>query len=362
VQRLGKIVRERYPELSDADQEAVRQHAMAVMNITPQAKLELGASVIAEDADSYDTSASTGPTSEQGNTALLDGVRKFINVRDLDIDLIDSINPFEAAYAVLAKVMDEKSLRQIQASSAAKKIKISEEDARELARRALLFKHERSRLPDINAADAWEKRMAEGVTALRPKPERPPRMTEIDDDELLAALGVEASPIKAVNHTPREERIIAGFEDILRFHQTHDSAPLHGEDRDIFERLYALRLDQLRKLPEARALLTELDAPGLLGGATSVPADIDTLDEDALLAELGVATEDDISVLRTCAHMRRSRRRKRLPTARHALTSTRSNRFSTTWRRASSKIAGLHSSRKTRFGRRAPCARCFSVT
>jgi hypothetical protein len=101
-----------------------------------------------------------------GGTALIDGVRRFVNVRDLDIDLIDRINPFEAAYAVLAKAMDEKSLRQVQTSIAAKKVSIPEDEARDLARRALQFKNERGRLPDINAADPWEKRMAEGVAAL----------------------------------------------------------------------------------------------------------------------------------------------------------------------------------------------------
>ena len=123
-------------------------------------------------------------------------------------------------------------------------------------------------------------------------------MNEMNADALLAALGVEAVPVKAASHTPREERIIAGFEDILRFHQTHGRAPLHGEGRDIFERLYAVRLDQLRKLPEARALLAELDTPGLLAGAPAAVGDIDALDPDALLAELGVAAEDDITVLR----------------------------------------------------------------
>lgn len=152
--RMGKIVRERYPELSDEDQEAIRQHAIAVMNVTQQAKLALAQA----DAEGGET--------VQGSTALLDGVRKFVNVRDLDIDLIDRINPFDAAYAVLAIAMDEKSLRQVQASIAAKKVIISEEEARDLAKRALQFKLERGRLPDINAADAWEKRMAEGVAAL----------------------------------------------------------------------------------------------------------------------------------------------------------------------------------------------------
>jgi hypothetical protein len=150
--RMGKIVRERYPELSELDQEAIRQHAIAAMNITQQAKLALAQA---------DANGST-----QGSTALLDGVRKFVNVRDLDIDLIDRINPFDAAYAVLAKAMDEKALRQVQASIAAKKVSIPEDEARELAKRALQFKNERGRLPDINSANAWEKRMAEGVAAL----------------------------------------------------------------------------------------------------------------------------------------------------------------------------------------------------
>jgi hypothetical protein len=110
--------------------------------------------------------SSSGDEEVQGSTALLDGVRKFVNVRDLDIELIDQINPFDAAYSVLAKSMDEKLLKQVQATIEAKKVSISEEDARDLAKRALQFKMERGRLPDINSADAWEKRMAEGVAAL----------------------------------------------------------------------------------------------------------------------------------------------------------------------------------------------------
>ncbi|MDP2752546.1 MAG: DEAD/DEAH box helicase [Rhodocyclaceae bacterium] len=149
--RMGKIVRERYPDLSNIDQEAIRQHAIAAMNITQQAKLVL-AEVNAEDAT-------------QGSTALLDGVRKFINVRDLNIDLIDRINPFEAAYSVLAKAMNEKLLRQVQTSIAAKKVGIPEDEARDLAQRALQFKTERNRLPNINSTDAWEVRQAEGVAA-----------------------------------------------------------------------------------------------------------------------------------------------------------------------------------------------------
>lgn len=132
-------------------------------------------------------------------------------------------------------------------------------------------------------------------------------MADMNDDELLDALGIEVAPLKATNRNPREERIIAGFEDILRFYQIHGHPPVHGEDRDIFERLYAVRLDQLRKLPEAQTLLAELDVPGLLSGALMASVDVDELDEDALLAELGIGAEssdqDDITVLR---HVRSS--------------------------------------------------------
>jgi hypothetical protein len=152
--RMGKIVRERYPDLSETDQEAVRQHAVAALNLTQKAK-QLATS-------SEDESGTNG----KANMALIDGVRKFaMDVRDLDIDLIDRINPFDAAYAVLAKAMDEKTLRQVQATIAAKRVSIPRDEARELAKRALQFKRERGRLPDINSQDAWEKRMAEGVAA-----------------------------------------------------------------------------------------------------------------------------------------------------------------------------------------------------
>lgn len=132
-------------------------------------------------------------------------------------------------------------------------------------------------------------------------------MADMDDDELLAALGVEPAPLKIASHTPREERIIAGFEDILRFHREHGRAPQHGEERDIFERLYAVRLDRLRQLPEAPALLAEMDTAGLLSGMANCAINMDELDEDALLAELGVnaasSDEADITVLR---HVRSS--------------------------------------------------------
>lgn len=127
-------------------------------------------------------------------------------------------------------------------------------------------------------------------------------MVDMDDDELLDALGVEIAPLKASSRTAREERLIAGFEDILRFHQAHGRAPRHGEGSDIFERLYAVRLDRLRNLADAQALLAPLDGPGLLAAPSGSTVDVEALDEDALLAELGVATpkadKQDIRVLK----------------------------------------------------------------
>ena len=150
--RMGKIVKDRYPSLSDVDREAIRQHAVAALNLTQKAK---------EIVNSEDDGGAVG------NTALIDGVRKFaMDVRDLDMDLIDNINPFGEAYAILAKAMNEESLKQVAAVIASKRINLTPDEARELAARALKFKQERGRLPSITSQDAWEKRMAEGVAFL----------------------------------------------------------------------------------------------------------------------------------------------------------------------------------------------------
>lgn len=113
-----------------------------------------------------------------------------------------------------------------------------------------------------------------------------------EDDALLAELGVETETKRQGGRTPREERVIAGFEEIQRFTEEHGRPPQHGEDRDIFERLHAVRLDRLRGLEECRTLLTTLDHQSLLAGSGKAgAADPDDLDDDSLLAVLGVETE-----------------------------------------------------------------------
>ncbi|MBX9614462.1 MAG: GIY-YIG nuclease family protein [Caulobacteraceae bacterium] len=126
-------------------------------------------------------------------------------------------------------------------------------------------------------------------------------MAELSDLELLSDLGVEIETKKAAARTPREERIIAGFEDILKFVDEHGHAPRHGEDRDIFERLYAVRLDRIRAQADCRVLVEPMDKHGLLNGSSGVAEEPVEFDDDAdLLADLGVAPGgvDDISVLR----------------------------------------------------------------
>jgi superfamily II DNA or RNA helicase len=155
--QMGKIVRERYPELSEQDQEAIRQCAIAALALAQKAK----------EATDGGNNDDDGSDAHKANIALITGVRRYImDVRDLSVDLIDRINPFDAAYAILAKAMDEKTLKQVEATIAAKRVTLSEDDARDLAKRALQFKQERGRPPEITAQDPWEKRMAEGVAAL----------------------------------------------------------------------------------------------------------------------------------------------------------------------------------------------------
>ncbi len=149
--RMGKIVRDKFPHLDAEDQEAVRQHAVAALNLTQKAK---------------EVAVGSGLGEERANTAFVDGVRRFaMDVKELDIDLIDRVNPFGEAYAILAKTMSEESLKQVAAAIAAKRTSLTPEEAKVIAKRAVEFKRERGRLPSISSADAWEKHLAEGAAA-----------------------------------------------------------------------------------------------------------------------------------------------------------------------------------------------------
>jgi hypothetical protein len=155
--KLGKIIKDKYPELDEDDLEAVREHAVAALNLTQKGK-----KVILDKIENVDDKE------EKQNTALVAGVRKFVlDVKNLDIDLIDSVNPFSEAYAILSKTMTEERLREVAALITGKKIQLNPDEARDLARRALKFLKERGRLPSLTSPDAWEKKMAEGVEYMK---------------------------------------------------------------------------------------------------------------------------------------------------------------------------------------------------
>ncbi len=151
--QVGKIVRERHPDLGEEDHEAIRQQVVAAMVFTQEAKKAM----VRENAEvTYQ--------GERMNTAFVDSVRRFaMDVRELDIDLIDSINPFGEAYAILSKEMNEERLRAVEAIVEAKRMTITPEEAKALAARAVMFKKDRGRLPSLTAPDPWERRMAEGA-------------------------------------------------------------------------------------------------------------------------------------------------------------------------------------------------------
>ena len=121
-------------------------------------------------------------------------------------------------------------------------------------------------------------------------------MADMTDDDILAELGVDLTPKKVRARTPREERVIAGFEDIVKFREEHGRAPQYGEGRDIFERLYAVRLDRLRAQPEFRDLLAHLDEYGLLEDAGVETSPVEALDDSDLLVELGIEAEPEADI------------------------------------------------------------------
>lgn len=128
-------------------------------------------------------------------------------------------------------------------------------------------------------------------------------MPNLSDDELLDELGVDQEIAKTSSHSPREERIIAGFEEIQRFVERYGRIPQHGEDNDIFERLYAVRLDRLREQEECRVLLASLDYQGLLNKTENAQDDlVESMDDDDLLAEL--EGEDGPSGITELRHVR----------------------------------------------------------
>lgn len=160
---IGRIIKDKYPDLSENDCEAVRQRAVAAMNLVQEAKRAANQGL--EGTESTETN---DDSERSGSSRFLDGVRKFaLDVRDLNVDLIDSINPFNEAYSILSKTMNENSLKTLSAAIAGKRVSMTFEEARDYALRAKKWIDERGKAPEITSNDAWERKLAEGVQAFK---------------------------------------------------------------------------------------------------------------------------------------------------------------------------------------------------
>ena len=124
-----------------------------------------------------------------------------------------------------------------------------------------------------------------------------------DLEELAEELAEFAEPVREASRSPLEERVLAGFEEVQRWVTEHRRAPRHGEGLDIFERLYAVRMDRIRDQPELCALVEAMDHQGLLAGGSDHPSNPATMSEEELASELA-GIGDVGSDLTTLQHVR----------------------------------------------------------
>lgn len=182
---LTDIIEHRYENLSDEETEAVRQNLAARMNILTLAKKEAErgfeeAGAAFEGPGDSDTMAGGADENDDGEedeqraapNTLLEMVRKFINVRELDIDLIDSVNAFQECFEVASRSFDAPLLSQVQSAMVAMRVQMSEDEARTLWPRIRRFRAQEGREPNVHSSDDLERRMAEALAWLRDRKAR----------------------------------------------------------------------------------------------------------------------------------------------------------------------------------------------
>lgn len=152
---MARVVNSKYPNFSEENREAIRDHAVAALNLVQAAKKSKVEESEDEEADA-------------ANTALIAGIRKYaLDVRELNIDLIEKIDPFESSYAILSKTIGEEALLAIHEEIQFKKLKFTPEEAIEYGKRAVDFKNDRGRMPSSRSEDPWERRLADAVSYLK---------------------------------------------------------------------------------------------------------------------------------------------------------------------------------------------------
>ncbi|MCL7997031.1 DEAD/DEAH box helicase [Brucella sp. 21LCYQ03] len=165
---LTEIIEHSYPNLNADETEAIRQDLAARMNILTLARREAEQS-FAETPVDYDSAGRDDDDNEASPNTLLKLVRKFINVQELDIDLIDSVNTFKERFEIASKALDASILQHIQSAMVAQRIQMTDDEARTLWPRIKRFRAIEGREPNVHSADALEKRMAEALAWLKAK-------------------------------------------------------------------------------------------------------------------------------------------------------------------------------------------------
>lgn len=140
---IPKIIREVYPDLTEEDVEAVRQHVVT------------------------DSVIKNSIIEEQGGKKFIRMAGSFINIEDIHIDLIDQINPFQKAFEILSKSVTTQVLKLIDEYIQATKIDITETEAVLLWPKILEWRERTGEAPNIGSFDPKEKRMAEALIFLR---------------------------------------------------------------------------------------------------------------------------------------------------------------------------------------------------
>lgn len=152
---IPRVIERTYPELSEDEANQVRHALLLDLNFKN-----------AVSPDPGDPNAVTSDEPEikrEGENILIKLAKRFVNLEELSIDLIDSINPFEHAYEILAKNLDESILRTIHGSVVAARLPMSEDEAALLWPEVEAFKNKRGREPNLNAQDPREQRLAHAL-------------------------------------------------------------------------------------------------------------------------------------------------------------------------------------------------------
>ena len=166
---LTDIIEKRYENLTSDETEAIRQDLAARMNILTLARRE-AANGSEKSQSIFAGAANAGGDDQEPVSALntlLAMVRKFINVRELDIDLIDSVNAFQERFEVVSRSLDSSLLAHVQSAMVAQRVHITEAEVLVLWPRIKRFREQEGREPNVHSPDPQEQRLAEAHAWLK---------------------------------------------------------------------------------------------------------------------------------------------------------------------------------------------------